>query len=351
MPLDRNTAVAKLEQIVSQRRSSVEGVLASIEREQPKDSLVPWGAMTFNCDRDAGGIPLVLQHPGGTFGIHDHALRQSAERAGIPWRYVNDLREQDHHDLIAHYLNYLFKTLPGRSLVREVNGTVRGVLSDAYRRRDSRPLADALVRAANEVGGVPIDARRTDVRTSLRVIRPEVIDIDGDFVVAGLAWNNSDYGAGANSLSAFLMRLVCINGAVVEKLLRKVHLGARLDDLAFSDATYRLDQAAQVSATRDMVKFALAPAAAEKLVEKVRAAKAVEVDPKKAVVELRKVATKGEAEEIAKLYTSADIEMLPQGNNAWRWSNAISRFANTLADHGRAMELDAVAGAVLQKAA
>jgi hypothetical protein len=56
---------------------------------------------------------------------------------------------------------------------------------------------------------------------------------------------------------------------------------------------------------------------------------------------------KEEAEEVTESFASAEIELLPAGQTAWRMSNAISLLANKTADEGRKLELMKVAGLVI----
>lgn len=347
------SARAKMEEIVARSASNVEAVLQKIESEHPVDALVPFNAMRFA--EFGNGI-------GMSFGtepaapLHDHALGQMAGRADVPMKFVRDLTGFDWgRALLAHNLNELSAHMEGRSLVRKAGGEYRGILSASYRRLDSRPLAERIVRVANEVGGVPIEARYTDVRTSLRVIRPVVLEtIPGRFGVFGLDWRNSDYGSGANELSFFWLELMCVNGATMERVRREIHLGRVMDEDVFSERTYKLDTAATVSAMGDAVRAALLPDASERAVARIKKAAETEVDPDAAVKALGKSVSKAEAESIVKLYRSADIEMMPPGNTTWRWSNAISRFASITAedgDAGRAIELNALAGSVLPAAA
>ena len=61
---------------------------------------------------------------------------------------------------------------------------------------------------------------------------------------------------------------------------------------------------------------------------------------------------KGEAEDIKKIYNSAEVELLPPGNTAWRASNAISLFANQIEAGGnaeRALDMREAAGVILDE--
>lgn len=55
----------------------------------------------------------------------------------------------------------------------------------------------------------------------------------------------------------------------------------------------------------------------------------------------------GQAQTVIDAYKSADIEMIPAGNNAWRLSNAISWIAGKEADGEKKLDLMKLAGRVL----
>jgi len=74
--------------------------------------------------------------------------------------------------------------------------------------------------------------------------------------VVGLAQTNSDFGCGSYSISAFCLRLVCVNGLITESAMKEIHLGGKLPDaIEFSAETYAKDTDALVSATRDIVRL------------------------------------------------------------------------------------------------
>jgi hypothetical protein len=76
-------------------------------------------------------------------------------------------------ELLADNLNHIFKREePRRLLLRSVQDEVRGVLSDMYRRLDSRPILDAFAGACREIGVVPVEGVGGDLRFCLRAVLP-----------------------------------------------------------------------------------------------------------------------------------------------------------------------------------
>jgi hypothetical protein len=84
---------------------------------------------------------------------------------------------------------------------------------------------------------------------------PEVYEpIPGEMVAYGLSLENSDFGNGALSVRAYLLRIWCSNLAITQEEMRQVHLGKRLDDsVLYSRRTYELDAETTVSALRDVI--------------------------------------------------------------------------------------------------
>lgn len=357
----RTNAEAKtvLEEIVAGHAANVERTLRTIEQNHPADALVPYEAMNVEVIQGANKLSeLALMFPGPrpSAPMHDNALQQLAARSELPIKYLRNLQGVPWgRELLATNFNELLRHMDGRALVRTASGERRGILSSSFRRIDSRPLADRIIKVSNEVGGLPVAAHYSDVRVSLRVIAPRVYEpTPGEFIVIGFDWRDSDYGKGANEIDEFVLRLVCVNGMTSTTISRQVHLGRVLTENIFSDETYKLDTAATVSAIGDIVRHALSEEATQGISNRIRAITESPFDSKKAYAALKRDTTKAEVDGIVKLYTSTDIVMLPAGDNAWRWSNAISRFAGTVvADDGdtdRVLELNELAGAVLKAA-
>jgi hypothetical protein len=140
-------------------------------------------------------------------------------------------------------------------VLRSVNGEVRGFLSDRYRRLDSRPIIEAFATADQQKGALPYDGYVTDTKVALQAIRPEVYEpIPGEMVAYGLSLENSEFGNGALSVRAYLLRIWCSNLAITQEEMRQVHLGRRLDEsILYSQRTYELDAETTVSALRDVI--------------------------------------------------------------------------------------------------
>lgn len=341
----------KLQEFITREQARARTAVQRILTEVPQDAVVRAPAVRV-------GVPteghLQLGVGDRALGqLHSHALDQLATRLGMPTRYVHELQTTPWgRRLVAENLNTLARegfTDEAKFLVRAVDGQVRGVLSPGYRTDDSRPALDALIGVAQEEGAVIAAATALDTKTSVKVMLAEPVELfPGEWAVFGLDYRNSDYGDGAREIMGWVLRLLCLNGAVTTSNFRRVHLGARIKDEAeYSARTRKLNAEFTASATRDMAKALLGRAAVEKQVERVRAANAKELDPQMALRSLKASVNKAEEKAIVEKYNSPDIELLPPGNTAWRFSNAISWLANQTEDSGRKLELEQLAGSFI----
>ena len=96
--------------------------------------------------RSSGPVGLEMQvgHPGNTFPIRKHALRQIGAQLKIPAPFVDRLAA-DHPDMLAWNINKLFEREPADRMVRTLDGQVRAYMSDKYRPLDNFDFANAVL--------------------------------------------------------------------------------------------------------------------------------------------------------------------------------------------------------------
>lgn len=356
----RAQATAKLENLIVSGRQGAHSVIEHVLNNQPTDRIFKGGALGFTADHTKKAITVQVPGLEGVISetIHRNALNQMAQTADIPMKFLDSLQDERSdwgRELLAHNLQTVyherFKTK--RYLARSIHQELRGWLSDSYRRLDSRPIVEAFASAVAEKGAHPYSGTVTDTKINIQAIMPEIYEpIPGELVAYGLSLENSDFGNGALSLRAYLLRIWCTNLAITEETMRQVHLGKRLDDnMSYSQRTYQLDSQTTVSALKDVVKTQLNHESLTNRMNAVRAASESAVTPVNAREMLKKVLNKGEAEAALNAYNSPDVYNLPAGNNTWRLSNAISWIAGQTEDPSRKLELMRVAGDVLPKAA
>lgn len=340
-------ARARLEKVVSNGVENAGPVVERILGNIPTDTIVRGERLSFGINAASRAL-LDGQE------LHAHAFAQVTERAGIPLPYARSLLQAGEGEgwkrgLLEHMLGEHYGHQGGRFLVRSMGGQIRGFLSDKYRRLDSRPLLDAFIGGCNALGAVPFEGVANEVRCSVRAILPVIHEpVPGEAMVFGLAWNNSDYGAGVYGISAFALRLVCLNGMVGESQLKQVHLGGKLpDNIEFSARTYAADTKTMVSATADIVRSTLGPAAIQRRAAAIQAAHSSETSFAKAFQKIGAALTKSEQQAAKEAFEGPEALMLPAGNTLWRASNALSWIANKTDDAERKLELQQAAGKIL----
>lgn len=348
--VEASRARAILERKVQDGQKSAMGLFERVMNQAPKDAIAKVEALRYHAHEGKLAVEGLGDAPQG---IHRHALQQIAGRADVPGAYLSELASGKpwQTELAAEVLNRsFFHGHKGeRALVRSVEGQVRGFLSDRYRRLDSRPLLETFAASCQEVGAVPVEGTVSDVRVAMKALLPTVFEpVPGEALCLGVEWGNSDFGAAKHSVRAFIYRLWCLNGATMEDALSQVHLGGRLsDDIAFSKRTYELDTKASISALKDVVKGTLGPAKVEALLNGIKAAHEKKVDWKGMRTKLAKKLLAAEIKAVEAAYESEDIVMLPEGQNVWRVSNAISWIAGKTEDADRKLELQRLAGEVV----
>jgi len=324
-------------------------VMDQINTDIPSDFVAAGPQLTWS----AGDNGLQMGLGDNEFGVHKHALAQAANYAGMPTRFARELNERDTwgQELLAHNFNEIYQRSQRRHLVRTVHGEVRGVMTDKYKRIDSRPVVEAFAQEVGALGAVPIEGYALDTKIALKALMPTVYEpVENEVMAVGMVLQNSDFGNGALSLRLFMLRLWCTNFAIADECLRKVHLGGRLpEDMAFSQETIDLETAAIVSAMRDVVRGSLSGDKIKTLMAGVKAANEAKISGTKVKEFLKAHFTKADAAEVNDMFISPEIEMLPPGQTRWRLSNAISWCAGEQKDEGKRLEMQQIAAKALPR--
>jgi len=340
-------------------RGMIDAVLDQVESTVPTDYLVPSAATEFvPADK---GVAVRFPRVERALPVHAHALGQLADRAAIPQRYVSTLIDEDPALLALNLSHRYRKQAHTKYLARAVGDELLGWLSSSYKRLNAAPLVDAFIDQAMAMGAVPVDARQLDTKVYLKVLLTQVFEpMPNEVLGIGAILRSSDFGDGAYSIALYVERLICVNGAIAENLLRKVHLGSRLDDLEYSNRTHALDTETLVSATRDVVRHLFETRNIQAKLDAVREANTKELNIKAAVEALRgrSALSKAEAERSLELYNTADVQLLPPvaaGNGgrpkhgigtSYRLGNVFGLLAQE-AEPRRALELQDLAGQVM----
>lgn len=347
----QETAFKKLEEYIGRGRKRVGVAVERIQREVPRDLQVRANTLKFMPGPLGTGI--LLGVGAERFGLHRHAMGQLVDvaRPKVPIRFARELESTEWGlKLLCENLSQTVGHLSGdeQVVVRTVDGVARGIVSPSFRREDGGPALEALLTVAKEAGAVIADGYAGDIALNLKMMLAKPVEIfPGEWAVVGLDYSTGDFGGKARQLAGWILRLLCLNGAVTVGSFRRVHIGARsnlAEGVNFSEKTRDLDSRATASAIRDIGRALIGPEAVQAMIEKARAANAAQIDPQKVVEGLKGLVTKDEQKAIIDKFNSPDVVELPPGNTAWRWSNAISWLARETEDEDRKQELERLAG-------
>lgn len=326
-----------------------------------RDLVVPSSLMS--CRTDEGGqLQLSIGVRGAdsavdsTYGVTELARRQLADKLKIPFAYFERMR-LDQPDLLDRNVNTWLQSDEDRRMVRTLDGQVRAVLSDRYRRLDNFDLAEHVLPILMRLQGARFESvELTETKMYLKVVTPQVSYevAPGDVVQAGIVIANSEVGCGTLSVQPLIYRLVCRNGLIVpDHALRKTHVGRSVGGEAetlnlYRDDTLAADDQAFFMKVRDVVEGAVSEATFRQFAQKMQRTRDIPLsgDPVKAV------------EVLANRYSLNDNErtgvlrhLIVEGDlSAYGLVNAVTHYSQDVVDYDRATEFEALGGKLIELA-
>jgi len=326
---------------------------------QTKKDLVVPSQLVHHCTGDSGGTHLVIEENGGAvrYGVTPLARRQLAEKLKIPFAYFERMREEQ-PVLLDHNVNAWLQSDDDRRMLRTLDGKVRAVLSDRYRRLDNFDLAESVLPILRQLPEVQFESvELTDTRMYLKCVTPRLSYemAPGDVVQAGVVISNSEVGQGTLSVQPLLYRLVCRNGLIAaDRSLRKTHVGRTLDTedesvQVYKDDTLRADDKAFFLKVRDVVQAAVSEATFRQTAQKLQRTLKIPLtgDPVKTVEVLAQRYTLNDAERcgvLRHLIAEADL-------SGYGLVNAVTHFSEEVEDYDRATEFEALGGKLIELSA
>lgn len=320
-----------------------------------RDLVVP--SSLLQCRTDEGGdLKLIVdaREGDGEYGITNLARRQLADKLKIPFAYFERMRTEQ-PALLDRNVNTWLQTDSDRRMIRTLDGQVRAVLSDRYRRLDNYDLAENVLPILQRLEGARFESvELTETKMYLKVVTPRVeYEIaPGDVVQAGIVITNSEVGCGTLSVQPLVYRLVCRNGLIAsDRALRKTHVGRTLqseDDpvTVFRDDTLAADDKAFFLKVRDVVEAAVSEATFRQVAQKMQKTRDIRLtgDPVKAVEVLANRYTLNESERsgvLRHLIVAGDL-------SAYGIVNAVTHFSHDVEDYDRATEFEALGGKLIE---
>ena len=319
-----------------------------------KDLVVPSSLMRHDTD-DTGDTRLVIEEPGGAsrYGITTLARHQLADKLKIPYAYFERMRSEQ-PVLLDRNVNTWLQSDDDRRMIRTLDGNVRAVLSDRYRRLDNFDLAESVLPILQRLPQVRFESvELTETRMYLKVVTPLLKHemTPGDIVQAGVVVSNSEVGHGTLSVQPLLYRLVCRNGLIAsDRTLRKTHVGRSIGNeeviTVFKDDTLLADDKAFFLKVRDVVEAAVSEATFLQAAHKLQKTLGIPLvgDPVKTV------------EVLANRYALNDTEragvlryLIAEGDlSGYGLVNAVTHYSQEVVDYDRATEFEALGGRLIE---
>ena len=319
-----------------------------------KDMIGPTALLSHATN--AGATELTVEQPDGLsrFGVTPLARHQLAEKLGIPYAYFERMREQQ-PQLLDSNVNTWLQSVPERRMLRTLDGNVRAVLSDRYRRLDNFDLAESVLPILQQLPEVIFESvELTETKMYLKCITPRLTFevAPGDVVQAGVVISNSEVGQGTLSVQPLLFRLLCRNGLIAaDRSLRKTHVGRSLateDEgvVVYQDDTLRADDKAFFLKVRDVVQAAVSDATFRQTAQKLQKTLGIRLtgDPVKTVEVLAQRFTLNDDERSGVLRHLIEDGQL----SGYGLVNAVTHYSQAVENYDRATEFEALGGRLIE---
>lgn len=330
------------------------------QQETKRDFIAGTESLYFNAERNVIGIEQNGAYPeDDLFQITNHTHRQIGNFTGIPAKYYDRMRADAPALLNSNVANWMEQE-PKRRMLRTLDGKARAFLSDAYQRIDNYEIAETVLPALQEMGGVDlVSCEVTERKLYIKALTPKVqgeIKV-GDTACAGVAIANSEIGQGAVSVAGLIYTFWCKNGCYSGVDLSRNHVGRRAssDEQIYEllkDDTRAADDKALLLKLRDVVEAAVDQVRFTATLERFAATQddKIEGSPVKAVEELSNKYQLNDIEN-AGILTSLLQDSARNGLSKYGLLNAVTKFSQTVEDYDRATELEQLGGKIIELSA
>jgi hypothetical protein len=215
------------------------------------------------------GVVMKMLNDGGVDIVEPLDVRQIAHRQigthlKIPAAYYDRMLD-GHPELLTQNVNAWFKREPEQRMLRTLDGSARAFLSNTYRMIDNYEILQAALPIIGEIEDARFESCQiTESRMYIKVVNPRLegeVSV-GDVVQAGIMITNSEVGQGSLTVQPLVLRLICMNGMVVNNAkTRRIHRGsANAPDenyLIYSDMTLAAEDRAFMLRVQDTVRAAV----------------------------------------------------------------------------------------------
>lgn len=299
----------------------------------------------------------ILASPDGSIRVGDNALTitdhchgQIADRLSIPVKYYKRMLINQ-PELWAENLNTWFQKEPETRLVRTLEDRARAYLSNRYMPLDDDEFVSTVMPIVADAGGKVVSTSITETKTYIKFVSERLTrDVQkGDPVQFGIAFSNSEVGAGRLTGSLFCYRLVCLNGQVIkDEEFATNHVGRQRSSIDLEKVmeldTIHADSKATMLKMRDYSAALLSSTFIDRQVERMQGLTEMPIDsPIKAVEVVTKKHSFNESTKdniLTHLIQGGDLTM-------WGLQNAITRAAEDEQDYDEATRLETIGGDML----
>lgn len=331
-------------------------------RDNSKDFIAPVNhiLMTDTAKLSMGDKPLV---------VNNWAHGQISDYTNIPKAYYDRLKEEA-PALLSRNVNHGLSVIEANAkqsrksearLIRTVDGTVRGFLSNRFRRLDSHDLIEAVMPTLMDNGFRVVSSEITERRLYLKVLTDKVqgeVKVN-DTVQFGMVISNSDVGGGSLRVEPLLYRLACANGMITNNALRSYHVGKKLGEGSdieelLSDRTKELEDDAFWAKVQDVVKNSMRKDIFKKELDRLKLAANIpilDLDlPRVVELTTRKLGFTQDGVKKSILHALANGNE-GAGLTQWGLANAVTRAAQSPSiDYDLATELERAGGRIIELA-
>jgi len=354
----------KVRDFVAKSRIDSERIYQRLHEREIDDQVIPaslisYGLLTMKTSPQTQQIAVRVNEDGNYhhWRINRNSAYQMGKKLGLPPSWIADNMNGSPYaqQAIAFALNKYMENYEGRDnrfLFRNVDGVVRGFLSTAYKRLNTREIFEMFLDTAEEMGLPIVGAYEGEARDYLEVLDPNLIEIqtpnNGVVLYArGYQLKNGDFGGAKLEGRSFWKKAVCLNGAIGQTFLKEVHLGSRISqDFTFSLEAVSADTKARALIIRDSMRYAFSDR--NRIFEEAQIIEASDkvIDLPKQIEHLPKLGvTKNEKAGIEEILLKRDENDGVFGQpTMYLFSNAISAYANRIEDQERQRELQQIAG-------
>lgn len=276
---------------------------------------------------------------------------QMSQYLNIPKAYYDRMMGDGNIDLLAKNTQWWLDRQSDRRMIRTLDGNVRGILSDRYRRLDNYDLLTAMLPILLEAAVNIVSCEVTDKKLYLKFMTHNVEGEvkKGDLVSLGGIISNSEIGFGSLSIQPLILRKVCDNGLILNELAyKKYHVGRKSQqetiDISYSDETNTAIDKAFWLKTRDVVKETLSQVTMDKALKLMKAAAGIKIADPQVAMELTTQKLNLNVEE-----SNSVLTHLIQGGDLTSWGmlNAVTRAAQDVESFDRSVELETLASQLL----